>query len=306
MNGATGPRLAGIYVALATPVTVQGEVDHEGLARLVEHVLAAGIDGISMLGSTGECASLSMRQRRDVTEAVMRLVGGRVPVLGGVNQTVLEAAADEMAMCQDAGCFGALVPPPYYFQLDAASIEAFYSGLAARVPFPIVVYSFPQLTKLPVPPAVVRRLAEQGIAIGVKDSSGDYNGLTAFVAASERGRWFSVMTGANVALLGALTIGVQGTIAATVNVAPQFDVELKRAFERGDLDRARDLQARIIEVSRAVRLGVVPAGTKAALAALCICEPYAVPPIRSLNEQERAEQRAILEGLGLLPAPATA
>jgi len=300
VNGATEPRLQGVYVALATPVTPDYEVDHEGLARLVEHVIAAGVDGISTLGSTGECASLAPRQRREVTEAVTRLARGRVTVLGGVNQTTLEGAADEMQMIADLGCAAALVPPPFYFQLDAASTERWYEQLAARVKLPIVVYSFPQLTKIAVPPAVVRRLAEQGVAVGVKDSSGDFNGLQAFVTASERGRWYSVLTGANVALLAALTIGAQGTIAATVNVAPQFDVALTRAFKAGDLATARDVQNRIIDVSRAVRLGVVPGGTKSALAALGLCGPTAMPPVRPLTEAELAEQRRILAGVGLL------
>src|SRR5438045_914078 len=84
-NGAVAKRPMGIYVALATPTTANGEVDHEGLGRLLEHVLAAGIDGISMLGSTGECASFSLRQRREIGESVLRQVRGRVPVIGGVN-----------------------------------------------------------------------------------------------------------------------------------------------------------------------------------------------------------------------------
>ena len=135
--------LSGVLVALASPVTREGEVDPGGVARLVEHVIDGGVHGVLALGSTGETASLDEPSRRMVLDGVIKAAGGRVPVLCGVAQSQLASAVAEVEAAAKAGADAALVAPPFYYPTDQAGVLAFYRAVAERASIPILVYNIP-------------------------------------------------------------------------------------------------------------------------------------------------------------------
>ncbi|MBX6342392.1 MAG: dihydrodipicolinate synthase family protein, partial [Thermomicrobiaceae bacterium] len=239
-------RYPGVYAAMPTPLTAERAVDRAGIRRVVDYLLGSGIDGLSILGSTGECAALSQRQRREALEAVLDAAAGRGTIFTGAAGTVVEDVLADLQAAGGTGVAGALVPPPFYFRLDTRGVVDFYQRLAEASPVPILLYHIPQMTKVPIPLEAVARLAEHPNVIGIKDSSGDFDTFTALARLARDLPGFTVLTGSDSQLAAALLVGGHGIIGAGVNIVPDVAAALYRAWQAGDLARAVDLQQRIV------------------------------------------------------------
>jgi dihydrodipicolinate synthase/N-acetylneuraminate lyase len=297
---------AGVTVALLTPVDERGQTDKAGLGRLVSSVLAAGVAGISPLGSTGEGYSLSLAQRLEVVEAVVAAAGPGVPVIPGVFGHNADLALAEITVCRAAGASAVLVAPPSYYPLAPAEQLAFFSRVAEASPLPLVLYNIPPYTKVSIAPAVVAALAALPQVVAVKDSSRDFgyflSVLDAVAAAGVAAADFQVLTGTDSMLLSCLAAGGGGTICASANVVPELSVGICAAFAAGDLDRARELERRLRRVLDICRAGSPPAGIKAAAAAAGLCGPDMVAPRAGWTAAEVDALREQLAALGPVPA----
>jgi len=296
-------QLAGVLPALVTPLHQSGAFDEAGSRAVVRHCLAAGVNGLLALGSTGEMASLPPAIRRQQLETVIDQAGGRVPVLMGVAEVSLARATEEIQFAQRAGAMAALVTPPYYTPIDQETVGNFYRALHAKCPdMPLLVYNIPGFTKVSVDPRLMARLAEEGIVAGTKDSSRDYDHLCDVLLATRHIDGFPVFTGSDQQLLGSLAMGVAGTIASSVNVAPHWARRIVDAFQRGDWAAARDFQDAQMRLNSTLRVGVFPSGVKAALEALGVCQRWLAPPTPSYSDEDLARLGSRLSELGLQPS----
>jgi 2-dehydro-3-deoxy-D-pentonate aldolase len=293
-------RLAGVLVALASPVHRDGSVDVPATKRLVEHVIAGGVHGVLALGSTGETASLDEPSRRRVLTAVVEAAGGRVPVLCGVAQPQLSSAAAEVEAAAALGSVGALVAPPFYYPMDQAGLLAFYRELAGRVTLPLLLYNIPQFTKVVAAPSSVATLAREGTIKGIKDSSRDFEYFEGVCVATRDLPAFRIFTGSDTMLVASLAAGGAGTICGAGNIAPAWVVGIYDAYRRGDMEAARAAQDKLYELVMTVRDGVFPSAIKAALHLQGICEPWTAPPASRLDERLEARLREQLAEWGLL------
>jgi len=292
--------LAGVLVALASPMTKGGAVDGAGIGRLVEHVISGGVDGVLALGSTGETASLDERARREVLDAVVTANAGRVPVLCGIAQSQLSTAIAEVAAAARAGADAALVAPPFYYPTDATGVLAFYREVAAGAEIPILVYNIPQFTKVAVDPTTLATLAREGAVQGIKDSSRDFEYFEGVCVATRDVPGFRIFTGSDTMLVASLAAGGAGTICGAGNVAPAWVVRIYDEFQRGDLEAARQSQDRLYTLVTVLRNGVFPLAIKCALHLQGVCEPWSAPPTRRLDEPLEARLREKLAGWELL------
>jgi 4-hydroxy-tetrahydrodipicolinate synthase len=293
-------RLSGALVALASPLQRDGAVDEAAVARLVQHVLAGGVDGVLALGSTGETASLDEVSRRRLLAAVVKAAGGRVPVICGVAQNQLSSVRAEIEAAAGLGADAVLVTPPFYYPTDQAGVLAFYRQVAERSPLPILVYNIPQFTKVVTEPATVAALAREGAIHGIKDSGRDFEYFESVCIATRDMPAFRIFTGSDTMLVASLAMGGAGTICGAGNIAPDLVVRIYDQFVRGDLDGARKSQDELYQLVMAVRDGVFPLAIKAALHMLGVCEPWSAPPVRKLDEAHEARLRQRLAELGLL------
>ena len=293
--------LHGVLPALITPTRRDGAVDEAGVKRLVEHVLAGGVHGLLPLGSTGETASLDEPSRRRVLGAVVEAAAGRVPVVCGVAQPNLKAAAAELEAAAGQGAVAALVAPAYYYPIDQATVLTWYRTLAAASPLPILVYNIPQNTKVWIEPASLATLAREGAVVGIKDSSRDFEYFSRVCLALRDLPDFRIFTGSDTMLMAALAMGGAGTICGGANVAAGLVVGIYDSVKAGDWGAGRTQQDRLIEVIMALREGVFPASIKAAAALQGVCEPWCVPPVAALDEGATERLRKSLEAL-LSPA----
>jgi 4-hydroxy-tetrahydrodipicolinate synthase len=285
---------------MATPLTEAGTVDEPAVARLVEHVLAARVNGLLPLGSTGETASLDEAARRAMLSATVKAAAGRVPVVCGVAQSHLAATRVEISAAASLGASAALVAPPFYYPMDQPTLLAFYRALAADASIPLFLYNIPQYTKVVAEPSTVATLAKEGSIAGMKDSSRDFEYFERVCLATRELSRFRFFTGSDTMLLASLVMGGAGTICGAGNVAPHWVVRIYDDFKRGDMDAAREHQDRLVDLVTGLRAGAFPSSIKAALEMLGVCGPWPAKPLAPLSESGKAELRERLSAWGLL------
>lgn len=301
-------QLEGVMVALLTPVSEGGKVDHNALADLVASVVPAGVVGISPLGSTGEGASLSLADRLSVVDTVVA-AAGQMPVVPGVFRNALDEAVDDVAAYADHGASAVLVAPSHYFALTPEETALFFRALAEESSLPVVLYDIPSLTKNTIGSGVVAGLAGHERIIGLKDSTRDFEHLLqlldALNAAGIGSEQFSILTGTDTMLLQSLQAGARGAIVASANVAPQLPVGILRSWEGGDLAGAEAQERQLRRLVAACRVGTYPAGWKAAAAAVGLCRADLVPPRPPLGHAVASMLVGRLQQLGLAGGPSS-
>src|SRR5262245_36582630 len=172
MSHTSFPRpLRGIAPPLATPLRDEDRLDHAGVERLVEHVLAGGVHGLFLLGSTGEAPSLGYRVRRELVERVGEQVAGRVPVLVGITDTSFVEAVQMAEWAAECAAQAVVLAPPPYFVASQGELADYCRRVAAAVELPVYLYNMPGLTKVHFDPDTVTRLMEVPEIVGLKDSS---------------------------------------------------------------------------------------------------------------------------------------
>jgi 2-dehydro-3-deoxy-D-pentonate aldolase len=252
--------LAGCFVPLLTPLTDDGRLDLDAVAPCVERLLAAGVDGLVALGTTGEFADLTPAERADVAAAVVDAAAGRVPVLvgvGGVGTTEARAHARAAAA---AGADAVLSLPPLYWKLGDGALLRHAAAVAGATDLPLLLYDFPSLAGTSWSPVLVARIAaEVDQVVGIKPSGPELRFVHALVAAVKPQRPdFRILVGAADLVLPAMLAGADGTIAAIANVFPEAMVELVGAARSGDLARAAQVHRRVLRLLAVPALSTPP------------------------------------------------
>ena len=160
---------------MVTPLRGRDELDIEGLERLIERILGGGVDGLFILGTTGEGPSLSYRLRRDLIERTCRQVRGRVPVLVGITDSAFVESVDLARHAAATGADALVLAPPFYFSEGQPELQEYLDHLVVELPLPLVLYNTPANTKVQYGLDAVRRAMDQPRIIGLKDSSKDMN-----------------------------------------------------------------------------------------------------------------------------------
>ncbi len=287
----------GVYTALITPFR-DGAVDERALQELVEHQIAAGVDGLVPCGSTGEAATLSHAEHRRVIEVVVAAARGRVHVLAGTGSNSTTEAIALTRHAKEAGADGALLISPYYNKPTQEGIVSHYAAVARETAFPLVVYNIPGRTASNILPSTFVRLAEIEQIVGVKESSGDLNQVAHLIASVPEG--FVVLSGDDWATLPMLALGGRGVISTTSNVAPSEIVSLVRAFRAGDLARSRDVHFRMLPLFDALFCETNPIPVKAAVALRGLCRDEIRLPLTPLGAPNRERLKVVMKDLGLL------
>jgi len=297
---AISERYPGVYAAMATPITQDGEVDPTGIRNVVDYLFANGATGLSILGSTGEGPALTIAQRQRALEATMEATDGRGVVFTGAASSVVAEVINSLKMVAGSGARGVLVPPPYYYRLDTAGIVGYYERIAEASPVPIIIYNIPVMTKLQIPVEAVAQLIEHPNIMGLKDSSGDFGYFSALARIADSGEGFTLYTGSDAMLASSLFVGGHGLIGGAVNVVPDVLVALYRAYQDGDVARALALQGDVARANAAMQVGTFPAPMKAQYALKGLCERYTAAPIPPLTDAEMEHLRTRLTEAGVL------
>lgn len=291
-------RISGIIPPLVTPLTEGFELDQEALYRLVEHVVTSGVDGILLLGSTGENPSLTPELRRRLIHTGISAIAGRVPVMVNITSTSYLEAIGMADLAARAGADFAALAPPYYFEMNQSELLRYYQLVADRSQIPLVLYNVPQFTKTSIEPSTVWSLSAHGNIAGIKESSPRFEKVNELLA-GRADRSFPVLAGMESWLMEGLLAGCDGMVPGGANLYPGLYVKLYRSFTEKDPDSMERFQQLVNRIIRDVyRLADSPTGViiglKNMLSFKGICGAQMALPVHS---QLTPNQKATMEAL---------
>ena len=299
--------LRGIIPPMVTPLSDRDTLDTAGTERLVEHLLAGGVHGIFILGTTGEGPSLSYRLRRELVTLVCGQVGQRVPVLVGVTDTSFVESIHMATFAAEAGAAAVVLAAPYYFPAGQPELLEYVRDIVGQLPLPVFLYNMPSHTKVSFEPDTVREVLEIPQVVGMKDSSAQmiyFHKLQAICAARED---FTLLIGPEELMSEAVLYGAHGGVCGGANLFPRLYVDLYEAAAAKRLDEVAQLHARVMRISQTIytvgRHGSsFMKGVKCALSCLGICDDFMAEPFRRFQVEERKQIVARLAELGASPA----
>src|SRR5438105_12240429 len=286
--------LHGLLLPITTPFTEAQDIDRDGLAKNLAGWNDSGITGYVVLGSTGERVNLDEREYLQVIEATRYAVPRTLSFIVGAGQQSTRSTSREIDRAVEAGADAVLVITPNYYR-SAITQEALidhYTIVADASPVPVILYSMPDLTGIKIEPDTAARLSEHENIIGMKDSSNDVAKFreTAQMVKSD----FAMTIGNGTVFNEALQAGGRGGILAVGCCAPKICLEIYRAVQAGEVDRAAGLQEKLTPLARAVTKTYGIGGLKAAMEIAGYVGGDVRAPLRLPSEEAIAEIRTLL------------
>jgi 4-hydroxy-tetrahydrodipicolinate synthase len=285
----------GVYTALITPFTADGKVDYTAFEALLEFLIDKGVHGLFPLGTTGEGILMSVEERKQVAQFVVRAANNRVPVIVHVGHVRTEETIELARHAASVGASAVAAVTPYYFHLGPSELFQHYVALSQAVPedFPIFTYHIPSNARNAVTPELIKRLLDETPNIrGLKYSSDQLTELQDILLAA--GDDLTVMLGPDHLVLPGLTLGIQGSVSGCSNVFPEPYVRLFHAYWAGQLQEAQRQQKIIAELVRIFRAGARLSLFKEALAFRGLTGGHVRAPLGPLSADE---QRVLFEQL---------
>jgi 4-hydroxy-tetrahydrodipicolinate synthase len=285
----------GVFPYLVSPIDDAGRVKAGVLARLVDDLIAAGVHGLTPLGSTGEFAYLGNEQRAEVVRATVEAAAGRVPVVAGVASTATADAVAQARRYQKLGADGILAIVESYFPLADAQVEVYFRAIADAVELPVVLYTNPQFQRSDLSLDVIARLAEHPRIRYIKDASTNTGRLLSIANRCERLKVFSASAHIPAAVM---LIGGVGWMAGPACVVPRQSVRLYELCRAGRWPEAMDLRRSLWRINEIFARFNLAACIKAALALQGYDVGDPVLPQRPLGAEERRVVADALAAVG--------
>jgi dihydrodipicolinate synthase/N-acetylneuraminate lyase len=289
------PLLEGVYAAAITPRRLGSQDINLGVMwDLIDFLCERRIQGIALLGSTGEFVHYSASER-------MRVMGlapkrSRVPVLINVSTSTLDGTVELAQAAAASGAAGVLVMPPYFFRYSDETVRTFYRELAdeAEISIPILAYNIPVFTN-EIHPDVATDLLREGVIHGIKDSGGNWEYLRRLIAV-RREQPFTLMVGNDTLCCRAIPEGVSGVISGTASAVPELMMAVHRTMATGDAEKANRLDRRVAEFSEWTDRLPVPVAIREATAARGFKAGPHATPLSEHDEQVAARFREWFQG----------
>lgn len=260
-------KLEGLFTAVVTPFNEQGKVDQEGLRRNLRYQLQAGVQGIVVLGTTGESPTLHPQEKDIVIEIALEEVKGKALLMVGTGCYSTEQTIISTRTAQEMGADGALIVTPYYNRPTQEGLFRHFAAICDAVSFPFCVYNIQGRTGQNLQPETLGRLARAFPSIiGVKESSGNIsqiNEILQTIALSHPN--FRVISGDDDITLPLMALGGHGLISVASNLVPGPVKKLVQAAQEGDFVKARDWHFQLLPLFKAAFIETNPIPIKAAM-----------------------------------------
>jgi len=288
----------GVFPYLVSPVSPSGEVMSEVLDRLCHDLIAAGVHGLTPLGSTGEFAYLSWPQRRRVVEVVVKAASRRVPVVAGVAATTIADAVFQAREMQELGCDGILAILEAYFPISDEGVHAYFKAIAEAVTLPVVLYTNPNFQRSDLSLPVIDRLSRIPNIRYIKDASYNTGRLLSIINRVE-GRMAVFAASAHIPAC-VMLIGGKGWMAGPACIVPKQSVDLYERCRRGDWNSAMQLQRQLWSINQVFAKYNLAACIKGGLELQGYAVGTPLPPQPALSPEGIEEVRLALTELGAL------
>ena len=293
-----GLAVKGIIPAMITPLDQNEEIDEAGIRGIINYLIDSGVHGIFVCGSQGESYALTEDEKKRVIEISVDEVNGRVPVYAGTGAVTTKMTIELSRYAVDVGADAVTIVTPYFIKPSQDELYMHYKRIAESVDSPILIYNNPGRTNVNLEAETVKKLAEIDNIVGIKDSSGDLTLTAQYIMKCPDE--FAVLAGRDSLILATLLYGGKGAVAATANVAPRLVVGIYESFIKGDLEKARELQFKILPLRLAFSLGTFPVVVKEAMNLMRKPSGPAKSPVSPLPEEKKRKLKLLLEELNLI------
>ncbi|TWJ04339.1 4-hydroxy-tetrahydrodipicolinate synthase [Mucilaginibacter frigoritolerans] len=260
----------GTGIAMVTPFQADGKIDYEGLEKLINHLIAGGVEYLVSLGTTGESATLSSEERKQVFAFTSKIVKGRVALIAGIGGNNTAEVVETIKQFDITGYDAILSASPNYTKPTQEGIYQHYKAIAEATPLPVILYNVPSRTGSNVNADTVTRLANDfKNIIGIKEASGNFDQINQIMRDKPEG--FLMISGDDPVTLPMMALGAVGVISVVGNALPRQTSDLVRLCLAGDFKAAQKPHSALIDFTRLMFVEGSPAGVKTALKHLNIC-----------------------------------
>ncbi|MDB5226534.1 MAG: dihydrodipicolinate synthase [Bacteroidota bacterium] len=289
--------LKGVGVALVTPFDEQKEVNFKEFDTVVNYVIENGVDYVVVLGTTGESVTLNKREKQDLIQACVEITDKRVPVIAGFGGNDTRSIIEDLNAYDLSGVDGVLSVSPYYNKPTQEGIYEHYKAIATNTDLPIILYNVPGRTASNIRASTTLQLAHEfKNIIGIKEASNDWMQL--HWLARERPEGFLLISGNDDLVVPLISIGYDGVISVIANATPKIFCTMVHNALEGNFEDAQPVVHQLDELITFLFEQGNPAGVKAAMQHLGICNDHVRLPLMPVNNELRKKIGEKIAGLG--------
>lgn len=286
----------GTGVALVTPFNKDNSIDYDSLGKLVDHVIAGGVNFLVALGTTAETPTLSSAEKKEVLAFVIKHNNGRVPVVAGIGGNNTAAIVEQLQTSDLTGVDGILSVAPYYNKPTQEGIYQHFKAIATATDKDIILYNVPGRTSSNIAPDTVLRLANEfKNIVAVKEASGNLGQCMEIV--DGKPAHFAVLSGDDDLILPQMSIGMEGVISVAANCFTKDFTDMVNAGLNGDYTTARSLHYKILPGTRLLFAEGNPAGVKCVLNEMGICDDTVRLPLVNVSDATHQKIKAYLQNI---------
>jgi len=287
----------GSIVAIVTPVK-NGEVDKESYRKLIEFQIENDTGGILTCGCTGEPATLSMEEHKDLIKYTVEIVNGRIPVIAGTGSNNTEEAIELTNFAKEAGCDAALLITPYYNKPTQKGLYLHYKKIAESVDIPIILYNVPSRTGISISPEIVAELSKIKNIIGIKEASGSIEQVYKIISLVEDN--FIVLSGDDSLTLPIISVGGKGVVSVAANVVPKDMADMVKFAIDGEIEKARKIHYKLFSLFKVLFIETNPIPVKTALSIMGMIQAEWRLPLTSPSEESYKKIEQTLKECGVI------
>ncbi len=286
----------GSLVAIVTPMQPNGDIDYASMKSLVDWHLNNDTDGLVVLGTTGESATIAAAERATLIQQVIAQVNGKIPVIVGTGANATQYAMELTQQAMELGADAALLVTPYYNKPTQEGLFRHFKTIAEAVPIPQILYNVPARTGCDLLPPTVLRLAEFSNIVGLKEATGEIERVTQLLNA---GSEIDLLSGDDKTALEFMLAGGKGVISVVANVVPKEFHALCSAALAGDHALAESVNKKLLPLYTQLFAESNPIPTKWALSQMGMISAGIRLPLTPLAKQFHADVRAALQAVGI-------
>ncbi len=288
----------GSMVALVTPMHADGSLDAAALRRLIDFHLENGTDALTVVGTTGESATLDLDEHCEVIRLAVEHVRGRLPVIAGTGANATSEAIELTRCAERAGADACLLVTPYYNKPTQEGLYRHFKAVAEAVPVPQILYNVPGRTACDLLPETVERLAPIPNIVGIKEATGNLDRARDILRRC--GDRLDLYSGDDATALDCILLGAKGDISVTANVAPRLMHEMCALARAGRESEARAINERLLGLHKNLFIESNPIPVKWALQAMGLVEGGIRLPLTPLAERYHDTVRQALRAAGVM------
>ena len=291
--------ITGSIPALVTPMLEDGSVDYASLRKLIDWHIAEGTDCIGVVGTTGESPTVNVEEHREIIRVSVEQAKGRVPIMAGCGANSTSEAIELAKFAKSVGADCQLQVVPYYNKPTQEGLYQHFKAIAEAVPdLPVILYNVPGRSVADMQHETVLRLAQVPGIVGIKEATGNI----------ERAQWlirdlpkeFAVYSGDDPSAVALMLCGGKGNVSVTANVAPRLMHELCVAAMAGDVQKAMEIQFKLMPMHKNLFVEANPIPVKWAMARMGLCGGTLRLPMTELSKSQQPVVEAALRASGLI------